>query len=99
MPDVNEFDAVIHSLGEHVVSYVGSDNLRSVRIWSDELSGTADISIVLADESWDAESRAIERMLQVREVFLDELSFDYRFDPAESVSRVGSTKVAALQVA
>ena len=95
---VNEFEAVIHSMGEHVVSYLGRDNVRAVTIWGDELSGSADISIVLAEDSWAAEERAIDRMVEVREMFLDDIAIDYRFDAEGSGSRVGSTKAAMVQV-
>ncbi|MGL4178207.1 MAG: hypothetical protein ACRCSN_19300 [Dermatophilaceae bacterium] len=96
---MNEFEAVINSLGEHVVSYVGKDNIGSVTIWADELTATADVAIVLASDTWEAEERAIDRMIEVRSVFLDEVAIDYRFDSAEPVSRVGSTKAATLQLA
>lgn len=99
MLGVNEFDAVIHSLGEHVVSYIGRDNLEAVRIWGDETSGTADISIVLKSQTWDAQERAIDKLVEVREVFLDDIAIDYRFDTEESLSRMGSTKAPALLVA
>lgn len=96
---VNEFEATIRSLGENVVSYIGRDNLEAVTIWSDEVSATADISIVLLNQAWDAEARAIDKMIEIREMFLDDLAIDYRFDSDVTRSRMGSTKAAMLQVA
>ena len=95
---VNEFEATIHSLGEHVLTYLGRDHVQAVTIWGDGLSGTADISIVMVDASWATEERAIEKMVEVREMFIDDVAIDYRFDLEGSASRAGSTKAAMVQV-
>ena len=99
MHQVNGYEVTIHSLGEHVVSYLGRDHLKSVTIWGDELTATADISIVLSDDSWAEHERAIDKMIEIREMFLNDVAIDYRFDSEGSLSRRGSTKAAMLQLA
>lgn len=96
MIGMNEFQALIHSLGEQILAYVGKQNLSSVRIWGDELSGTARVSLSLARPSWGSEGRAIDKMVDVREMFLTELSIEYSFD--DSREGAVSDKVPAVSL-
>lgn len=96
---VNDFQCAIWSFGEHVVDYIGTDNLLAVRVSADDLTASADVSIVLASASWEDEERAIDQMLALRELFLDDLSFDYRFDSADNLAHTTSTKAATVQFA
>lgn len=98
MPSMDEFQAIIHSLGEHIVDGIGHDNLRHVLVSGDELTSTAEITIVLSRRTWEMQERAIEKMVDLREIFLDELSFDYRFAPAPEGGELTTTSTKAPQV-
>lgn len=78
---MNEFEALIHSLGENVFDYLRSARIGMTRLTveSDELTETAHVVIQLEQRTWDVESRAIETLLELREMFLDDISFDYEF--------------------
>lgn len=85
---MDEFEAVIHSLGEHAVDYLGKDQLRQLAVFGDPLTGSARIEIVLAENSWDEQTRAIDKMLELRLMFLEELSFEYDFLSEDSCTPV-----------
>jgi hypothetical protein len=76
---VNEFEALMSSLGEHVVGYIGQEHLARLFIYGDEVDLSASIEIFLEDESWASRTRAIDKMVEIREMFIDEISIDYRF--------------------
>ncbi len=84
---VDDFQALISSLGESTVTYIGRDHLRSLDILGDEMDGTAFLQICLAEDTWDAQTRAVDKMLEIREIFLDELSVEYRFIDEDSSTR------------
>lgn len=84
---VDDFKALISSLGESTVGYIGADNLQSLHVRGHEADGTAFVEICLAENSWDEQSRVIDTMLEIREMFFDELSIEYRFIDEDSSTR------------
>lgn len=76
---MSDFDATIHSLGEHLVDYIGRDHLQQLTVTGREPFGEADVEICLQEDTWEEQSWAIDRVLAVREMFLNELSITYRF--------------------
>lgn len=90
-----EFEALIQSLGEHVVDYLGT-SVSTVRIWADELTETARIQICLREATWEAQARAIDKMLELRGMFLDDLSFDYYFVDADACTPLSSSRSPEL---
>lgn len=81
---MDTFTALIHSLGEHVVDYIGKDHLERLDVFGDEGDSSAHIEIFLSNQTWDEHSRAIDKMIELRAMFLDELSIDYRFVESDS---------------
>lgn len=79
MEHMNEFQAIVHSLGENIVDCIGKDHLQQVTVFGDDRSGTAEVEIGLADFTWPEQERAIDRMVEIRAMFLDELSISYHF--------------------
>lgn len=73
------FQDTINSLGTYLVSNIGERALSRLSIRGDADSGTADVEISLFDQSWDAETRAIDIMIGARARFLEELSIVYHF--------------------
>ncbi len=75
---MREFDALVHSLGEHSVQYLKpSNNLSQLYVFGDELTGTAHIEVVLSDSTWEQHAAVIDRMIEIREMFLNDISIDY----------------------
>lgn len=81
---MNEFAALISSLGESAVAYIGKDHLHRLDVYSDPTDGTAFLEIFLQDDSWAEQSRAIDKMIEIRGMFMDELSIEYRFVEEDS---------------
>lgn len=94
---MNEFDAVVHSLGEHLVDGIGKEHLTHVLVSPDELTATAEVTIVLSERTWAEQERAIDKIVDLREMFLEEISFDYRFAP-EPDGRLVTTSTKAEQL-
>lgn len=90
------FEALIQSFGEHILSYVGRDHLRSVIVQGDSRIGTADVELTLDDFTWEEQSRATGKMLEVQEIFLDELAISYHFTEAGNDAVPGGQKLTTL---
>lgn len=75
----NEFQALVSSLGEHSVAYIGKDNLRSLEVVADSHDHTAEVAIQLAVDSWENREAAIDAMIDVRGMFLGEMAIGYHF--------------------
>lgn len=82
---MEDFPALIHSIGEHAVSYIGRQNLAALSVAGDRVNGSAHIEIVLQDNSWTQQSRAIDKMIELRAMFMDEISLSYSFSGADVV--------------
>lgn len=76
---MDEFSALINSFGEQLVTAIGKGNLAQLTVRGHEGSGSADVEILLSDNSWDQQIRAIQAVADVRTMFIDELSFSYQF--------------------
>lgn len=81
--------------------YLGKDNLRRLDVFGDETDGAAHIEIGLVQNDWSNQSAAIDKMLEIREMFLNEMSINYRFidedsDTAESAHARRTMYVHAL---
>lgn len=86
MPDMDDFQATIHSLLEQVKVYVGTQHLRRVVVESREGSGIATVYMVLRDETWAEQERAIDKMLEVQSIFLNDIGVEYFFRDAVAAS-------------
>jgi hypothetical protein len=82
--DMDDFQALISSLGESTVAYVGESNLQSLLVFGDPADMTAAIELGLRENTWELQEHAIDRLLEVREIFLDELSISYCFVTPDS---------------
>lgn len=81
---MNEFEALVHSLGEHLVITLGKPNLRRIDVFADPTDGTAHIEIVLAQQTWECMSTVVDKMIEIREMFFDDIAIDYRFVTEDS---------------
>ncbi len=77
---MNPFQALLHSLLEHSVEYIRQDvDLHALRVSGDERTESAHVEIVLNKDTWDEQQRAIDHMIEVRSMFIEEISLDYVF--------------------
>lgn len=82
---MDDFDALVVSIGEHAVSYIGKAHLSGLFVFGDEVDMTAFVEIYLSSSSWAEQDRAIEKMIELRAMFMDDAAIDYRFvEPDES---------------
>lgn len=82
--DMDEFGALVHSLGEHIVDYIGKDHLSRLYIYGDESDASAFVEIFLENDTWEEQTRAVDKMIELRQMFLDDVSIDYRFLDADT---------------
>lgn len=81
---MEDFQALVTSLGESTVTYLGKDNLLRLDVFADEIDMTAHIEIFLRDDSWAEQSRAIDKMIELREMFIEDISIGYRFSACDT---------------
>lgn len=74
---MTEFEALVNSLGEQLVDYIGKSNLRRLSLQIDEASLSTNAEVCLRSEDFDVVMHAIEKIGEVRSMFMDELSFEY----------------------
>jgi hypothetical protein len=74
---MDEFEALVQSLGESLVAYIGREQIRHLSLQLDEATYSAIADICLNSEAYVDVMNAIERIGEVRLMFMDELSFDY----------------------
>jgi hypothetical protein len=73
----DDFDVIIDSLGNMALSWV--PQVHSVRIYPDAEQGTATVEICLRTDDWRVQEAAVDKMVELRGMFIDDLSMDYRF--------------------
>lgn len=88
---MTEFEAAIDSLGHWSVSHL--PGVEYVRLTADESDRTVDMEIRLAHDAWISRERVIERMVDVRIMYLNDFSISYRFidvDDEETFTQAGA---------
>lgn len=83
---MEEFEALITSLGEHLVDYIGREHLQRLDVYGDEADGSAHIEVFLTENTWIQQSAVIDKMIELRAMFMDELAIDYRFAEVDSAT-------------
>jgi hypothetical protein len=89
----DRWDVLIDSLGNQCIAYLGRADVEKVDIRSQAAEGSAHIEITLRKDSWDNRSLAVETMVDIREMFMDDLSFDYRFVDGDEATQEGPSPV------
>jgi len=89
------FEVIIDALGSYAVSFIPDVHL--VRIYSDDQDRTAHLEICLHDGSWERQSAAIDSMVEIRAMYLNELSISYEFD-TETDDELSESARAGSQV-
>ena len=73
----DDFGVIIDSLGNMALSWV--PGVESVHIYPDAEQGTATLEVCLRTDEWQVREAAVDKMVELRSMFIDELSIDYRF--------------------
>jgi hypothetical protein len=89
----DDWDVLIDSLGNQCIAYLGRADVEKVDIWSQAAEGSAHIQITLGKDSWENRGLAVETMVEIREMFIDDLSFDYGFADGDEASQDGPSPV------
>lgn len=71
------FKVIVDSLGHSALTYIPDVHL--VRIYSDELNRTAHLEICLHAETRESLEEAIAGVIELRLLFIDDLSLSYSF--------------------
>ncbi len=74
-----DFETLGKSVIQTVVTYVGGSNLARAVVTGHHPTLSVEVELQLKNDTWEAQSRAIEKMLEVREIYLDEVALDYWF--------------------
>ncbi|MGI8537300.1 MAG: hypothetical protein ACR2K2_12600 [Mycobacteriales bacterium] len=70
----DDFDVIIDSLGNMTLSWVP----QAESVCNAE-QGTATVEICLRTDDWQVCEAAADKMVELRGMFIDDLSMDYRF--------------------
>lgn len=78
---MHPFQALMESVLEHCRDYLQRAEVdpQALRVTGDYYAETVHVEIALGEQSWDAEARAIDQMIEVRGIFLDDVSLTYEF--------------------
>lgn len=80
----SDFGVLIQSLGETVVGYLKPLGLRGLRIEGDEAVGAARLTVCLTGDTWQRRGDALEKLLAIRLMFIDELALEFSFDDEDA---------------
>lgn len=97
MTRYSEFQALVTSLGEQLVSYIGSEFYSSISVVGIESSNEASIIIVPSEHTPDVYDKIIDAVIDVRGMFMDEIRFDYLISDSDEsgASQSGAKAVFA----
>lgn len=81
---VDDFQVLVTSLGETAVAYIGRDQLTSLFVFGDPVDMAVDVEIGLQSRDWASMQHVTEKMLEIQEMFLNEVAVAYRFVDEDS---------------
>ena len=93
-PPLDEFRAAIDSLGNWSVSNI--PGVREIRLFWDEPDGVAHMEICLANDSGAAREQAIDALIEIREMFIDDFSISYAFGATDETALTSQERSSSL---
>lgn len=81
-----EFEAAVDALG--IWSINNLPGVQLVRLTADDSDRTVKMEIVLSDDTWATRERIIDRMAEVRVMYLNHFSIAYMFGDADGDERM-----------
>lgn len=85
---------IIDSLGNYSVSML--EGVHEVRILVDEDDRTAHMELCLRSDTWGNRERVVDQMVEIREMFIDDVSISYSFGSSEAADLVQSEGAQSL---
>lgn len=79
MTGMDELEALAQSIGEHTIEAIGREAFSGIQVTVDRRNMSAQISILLADDSDDEQLRVIRQLFDVEQIFVDEVVISYSF--------------------
>lgn len=79
MTAVDEVSALTQSIGEYAVQSIGTKHLVELSVVLSPVDWTARIAVALADNSEKEQSRALDKLFEVQELFFDDVSMTFAF--------------------
>lgn len=93
MTPQSEFQALITSLGESLVAYIGKDVIRSLSVVGSESSSVASVVVVPTLHAPKVYDQIIDGVIDVRGMFMGDIQFDYVIsDSDESMEEATGSK-------
>lgn len=77
---IDENQVLTQSIAEHAVTAIGRDRIRQVTVTFDARDASCIVAFVLRDNSDDEQLRAIDKLLDVKLLFIDEAVMDFRIN-------------------
>lgn len=87
---LDSVSSLTQSIGEHSVDSIGRDRLLSLKVLFDSRDSRCKVSFVLADNSDAEQLRAIDRLLDIQMLFLDEASIEFCIEDESSLEKSSS---------
>ena len=77
---MDENQVLTQSIGEHALTAIGREHVHTLTVTFDARDASCVIAFVLEDNSDAEQLRAIDRLLDVQMLFMDEASIEFRID-------------------
>lgn len=97
LKNMTEFEAAIDSLG--IWSVNNLPGVDFVRLTADESDRTVDMEIRLTHDTWDAREEVIERMIDVRVMYMSDFAIAYKFIAIDGEQPMTQAGTRALEFA
>jgi hypothetical protein len=86
----------MESILEHCKDYIQRDvELQALRVTGDSVSESCHVEIVLCKDTWEEQARAIDHMVEIRQMFIDDVALSYEFIRAEDWQASDTTPARA----
>lgn len=99
MTPQTEFQALITSLGESLVAYIGKDVIESLSVVGNEKSNLASVVIVPTHHAPKAYDQIIDGVIDVRGMFMGDIQFDYLISDADESTGARDDATASYAMA
>jgi len=73
MQDLDEVQVLVTAVGEYTLSTLGAENLAGLRVTLDPSEMSCHVTVALSDNSDDNQKKAITSLLEVEDIYFDEL--------------------------
>ncbi|NQX15122.1 hypothetical protein [Rathayibacter sp. VKM Ac-2857] len=86
MASIDDLETLTESIGQFTLSSLGKENLRRLSVVVNPVDQTCEVSITLVDDSGESQLEIIRSMLEVEQVFLDDVVMSFSFVDIDDAS-------------